>query len=298
MNKEDIKELLMKERGVSVEVLDDETPFDFKCDQCGKCCTNSTIESILYKPYDLYKIAKGLKVNILEVIKNNAEIYIGDSSGFPIARMVGKLNFEQGGLTMVCPFRKTVGDKHLCGIHEFKPGACKLFPLGRLSAFNKEKGGDPDIIYFMQEVTCGTKGELHTIKDWVGDTEYESKTLNLESEAVRTINDIVDLRKLKELATSYEECRGVVEAYYNAIFSTYYTNFDTKEGSRDFLVQFKENIESMTRMTKVLAYTLITHYQDEGATDFIKREVVSKTFKHSEMDFIEKMNMATEIFNQ
>lgn len=299
MDNKDIKEVLLKERGINVEIIGKNDTFDFKCDKCGKCCTKNTIETILFKPYDIYKLAKGLNKNPLELAMKHGDIYIGEGSGFPIVRMEWKMSITGNGIEIVCPFRESLPDgKNICGVHGFKPGSCKLFPLGRISAYDESKKDKAELIYFVQEVSCGEKGELHTIEDWVGNTDYDAKVLHFESDSMRTINDIVSLPDLRNLAQKFPSIRKTADAYYNALFATYYTNFDLSDDADDFLDQAKANLRSIILSTKALAYTLITSAYDEEVIRYIKNNVVSKTFETDHAKFIIKMNKAHEEFER
>lgn len=128
ITEKELKKALKEMRGIDVELLRKDSSFRFECDMCGKCCTSSTIDSILFKPYDIYKIAKGLNIKTEEVLDKYAEFYIGGQSGFPIIRMLSNNNGK-------CYFLKKAGNKALCGINDFKPGSCSLYPLGNLIAY-------------------------------------------------------------------------------------------------------------------------------------------------------------------
>ena len=60
-------------------------PFQFHCDQCGKCCIHR--DDILLNPRDLYKMAKFLKLTMEGIVARYCEVYIGDSSRFPVVRI-------------------------------------------------------------------------------------------------------------------------------------------------------------------------------------------------------------------
>ena len=97
--------------------LDD--TFRFRCTMCGKCCRNR--EDILLNPFDLYRLAKGLGIAPEEVVDKYCDVYIGNSSRFPIVRL------NSVGVDKRCPFLE--GNR--CSVHHVKPTVCALFPLGR-----------------------------------------------------------------------------------------------------------------------------------------------------------------------
>lgn len=291
MNSEELKEVLKKERGISIDVIGDNDTFDFKCDQCGRCCTGGTIETILFKPYDIYKLSKGLNKNPIDIVNSYGDLYIGEGSGFPIVRLDGKLTFDfQEGPLMVCPFREELDDgRKICGVHNFKPGSCRLFPLGRVSAHNKETGKPEGVHYFLQEVNCGEKGEIHTIKDWIGDPKNEEEILIEESNIISGICDYINLPELRDLAIEYPQTRKSIEAIHSAIFGMYYVNYKLDE---DFLTQFKYNGEKIKEMCKGFAYSLLrTLAEDTKVGKHVRSKVIAKDFEANNSEYIKKMDI-------
>ena len=67
-----------------------------------------------------------------------------------------------------CPFLDKNGR---CGIHEIRPGFCRLFPLGRYY-----RDEDRSFRYFVQKGEC-TKGGSSMVKvcDWIGVPEEEKE---------------------------------------------------------------------------------------------------------------------------
>ena len=190
ITEKELKKALKEMRGIDVELLKKDSSFRFECDMCGKCCTSSTIDSILFKPYDIYKIAKGLNIKTAEVLDKYAEFYIGGQSGFPIIRMLSNNNGK-------CHFLKKYGNTALCGINDFKPGSCSLYPLGRSVTTNKnanENKDEKEIVYFLQDVNCGFKNKQNTVDSWLGiHREYEEFTLKNEAYMFNKILKMIDL---------------------------------------------------------------------------------------------------------
>ncbi|MFZ1887512.1 MAG: YkgJ family cysteine cluster protein [Candidatus Binataceae bacterium] len=84
------------------------TPFSYDCKACGKCCRDKVIA---LAPYDLLKIARAAGVSTREAIAR-----------FTLRRG-SILKFDaEGACTMLEGVR--------CGIHEGRPLACRLYPLG------------------------------------------------------------------------------------------------------------------------------------------------------------------------
>ena len=250
ITEKELKKALKEMRGIDVELLRKDSSFRFECDMCGKCCTSSTIDSILFKPYDIYKIAKGLNIKTEEVLDKYAEFYIGGQSGFPIIRMLSNNNGK-------CHFLKKAGNKALCGINDFKPGSCSLYPLGRAVITNKnanENKDEKEVIYFLQDVNCGFKNKQNTVDSWLGlHREYEEFVLKNEAYMFNKISKMIDLQELNLLFNSNSSMNDIISIYYNVLLNLYYLSYNT---DIDFKTQFIKNTECILDVTNELAITL------------------------------------------
>lgn len=113
----------------------------------------------------LFRIARFLGLPPGEIVKRYCEGYIGSDSHISVIRLKPK------PYRRTCPFLGPEG----CSIHAAKPTVCALFPLGRAYIYPKDK-----LVYFCQDVSCGTKTETHTVREWLAEfgREYEdSNTL-------------------------------------------------------------------------------------------------------------------------
>lgn len=250
ITEKELKKALKEMRGIDVELLRKDSSFRFECDMCGKCCTSSTIDSILFKPYDIYKIAKGLNIKTEEVLDKYAEFYIGGQSGFPIIRMLSNKNG-------ICHFLKKAGNKSLCGINDFKPGSCSLYPLGRAIVTNKntnENKDEQEVIYFLQDVNCGFKNKQNTVDSWLGlHREYEEFVLKNEAYMFNKISKMIDLQELNLLFNSCKSMNKIISKYYSALLNLYYLNYNT---DIDFKTQLIKNTEKILDSTNALAISL------------------------------------------
>ena len=250
ITEKELKKALKEMRGIDVELLRKDSSFRFECDMCGKCCTSSTIDSILFKPYDIYKIAKGLNIKTEEVLDKYAEFYIGGQSGFPIIRMLSNNNGK-------CYFLKKAGNKALCGVNDFKPGSCSLYPLGRSVTTNKnanENKDEKEIVYFLQDVNCGFKNKQNTVDSWLGlHREYEEFVLKNEAYMFNKISKMIDLQELNLLFNSNSSMNKIISRYYNALLNLYYLNYNT---DIDFKTQLIKNTEKILDSTNALAISL------------------------------------------
>ena len=253
ITEKELKKALKEMRGIDVELLRKDSSFRFECDMCGKCCTSSTIDSILFKPYDIYKIAKGLNIKTEEVLDKYAEFYIGGQSGFPIIRMLSNKNGK-------CYFLKKAGNKSLCGINDFKPGSCSLYPLGRAIVTNKntnENKDEQEIMYFLQDVKCGLKNKQNTVDSWLGlHREYEEFVLKNEAYMFNKISKMIDLQELNLLFNSSSSMNKIISRYYSALLNLYYLNYNTDINFKTQLIKNTEKILDITNAFVVFLYLI------------------------------------------
>lgn len=108
------------------------------CNDCAGChsCCEDMGESILLDPLDIYQLERGLGVSFEQLLKDKIELRIVDGMIIP--------NLKMSDVTNCCVFLNGEGR---CSIHSFRPGICKLFPLGRVYEDNK-------LMYFLQLDGC------------------------------------------------------------------------------------------------------------------------------------------------
>lgn len=162
----DIRALL--KQGSSLEeleqsLLDLDSEFDFKCRHCGKCCKNQ--DTVLFTARDIYNIAKKLGKTTEHVIQECGEVSIGYSSRIPLVHMVPI------GPQRRCPLLR---DDGRCSVHDCKPTACALFPVGRVASIegvldkNMEVTKDcVKVRYVLNDFNCGSAKRHNTIRSWL-----------------------------------------------------------------------------------------------------------------------------------
>ena len=89
------------------------------CEGCSACCKGMG-NSVVLDPYDVWRLTRGLGVTFSEMIGKQIMLSVVDGLILP------SLNMENQ--TGACPFLNGEGR---CSIHAFRPGICRLFPLGR-----------------------------------------------------------------------------------------------------------------------------------------------------------------------
>ncbi len=89
------------------------------CKGCAACCRGMG-NTILLDPLDICRLTGNLNQSFEELLAGKLELNIVDGVILPNLKMVGPDEH--------CPF---LSDAGRCEIHSFRPGICRLFPLGR-----------------------------------------------------------------------------------------------------------------------------------------------------------------------
>lgn len=121
------------------------------CNDCMGChdCCQGMGESIVLDPYDIWQLETHLHLALPELIQDKIELHVTDGLILPHMKMQG--NLER------CVF---LNEKGRCNIHPFRPGLCRLFPLGR----NYEEGR---LSYFLLEDACPNGNMKVKVKKWL-----------------------------------------------------------------------------------------------------------------------------------
>ena len=119
------------------------------CEGCSDCCRGMGA-SIILDPIDVWRFQTGIKRDFRSLLEKEAELGMADGLILP------NLKMDPG--TDACMF---LDEKGRCSVHAFRPGLCRLFPLGR---YYQENG----FSYFLQIHECGKKdrGKIK-IKKWL-----------------------------------------------------------------------------------------------------------------------------------
>ena len=128
------------------------------CHGCSDCC-RQTGDTIILDPYDMYLLTKGTGKVFTDMIEKEIEIRLVDGLILPNLMQHHEENgSENPGSDDRCPFLSAEGR---CSIRAFRPGFCRLFPLGRCY------DGD-DFQYILQKDECSRTNRYPVrVRDWL-----------------------------------------------------------------------------------------------------------------------------------
>lgn len=149
------------------------------CEGCSACCQN--MEAVVLDPLDIANLCQGLGKTFEELMGSAIELKLVDGVILPHLKMTGE---EE-----TCSFLDQNGR---CSVHSFRPGICRLFPLGR---YYSEEG----LRYFLQVHECRKEDRSKIkVKKWLGIPDlasYEKYILQWHAflqtceEAMETLDD-------------------------------------------------------------------------------------------------------------
>lgn len=185
------------------------------CDGCSKCCQGMG-NSIVLDPLDTYRLSCGLKKPLADFLGEAVELNVVDGVILPNLRMAGD--------SEACSFLNAQGR---CSIHAFRPGICRLFPLGRYYENGSFK-------YFLQTGECTAK--VHSkikVSKWI-----DTPDLARNQEFVNTWHYL--LNQVEELLNDNEDDAFRKNLNMFLLNTFYLSPYDTE---RDFYEQFAERLE-------------------------------------------------------
>ena len=162
-----------------------------ECEGCSACCKGMG-NSVVLDPYDVWRLERGLGIPLAQMIGVQVMLSVVDGLILP------SLNMESASGT--CPFLNEAGR---CSIHAFRPGICRLFPLGRYYH------GD-GFSYVLMTGECRKENRSKVkIEKWLGEPDlkaYEQFVLKWkknQEEARQNMEDF--LQKAQSAAKEGEE---------------------------------------------------------------------------------------------
>ncbi len=183
------------------------------CPDCFRCCVGMG-NSVVLDPFDIYRLQSGEGRTLAEFLSEGSiELNVVDGLVLPNLRMSG--SGER------CSF---LSENGRCGIHESRPGICRLFPLGRYY----ENG---DFRYFLQTGECSrTDRSKVKVSRWI-DTPDPGRYHDFLCRWHYYLN------ALEERVLGVEDSEASKRLNLSMLQCFYLTPYDT---ARSFYEQFEE----------------------------------------------------------
>ena len=119
------------------------------CKGCSACCRGMGT-SIVLDPLDIHRLTSGIKLPFEALLATSIELNLVDGLILPNLKMTGN--------TDACSF---LDENGRCSVHSFRPGFCRLFPLGRFYE-------DDSFQYFLQIHECPYPGKTKVkVSKWI-----------------------------------------------------------------------------------------------------------------------------------
>lgn len=191
------------------------------CQGCSACCHNMGT-SIVLDPLDVHRLCAGLGISFEQLLSTSLELNTVDGIILP--------NLKMSGTQESCTF---LDENGRCSIHSFRPGICRIFPLGRYYE-------NDSFQYFLQIHECPKPARTKVkVRKWI-DTE------NIAQYEKFICNWHYYLKHLQDYALSCTDTSKLKTISMYILQNFYLLPFSSEE---DFYVQF------YTRLEKAMAYT-------------------------------------------
>ena len=193
------------------------------CKGCSACCQGMG-ESIVLDPLDVYRLTTGLGVSFEALLGSKLELNVFDGMILPHLKMAGEKE--------ACAFLNAEGR---CSIHPYRPGICRLFPLGRIYI-------DEGFKYFLQIHECKNENRTKVkVKKWI-----DTPDLKQNDEFIMLWHDFVAEMQERLMNAGDEALFKKVNMYLLQSF------FMEPYQEEDFYKQFKERLEKCKSVVNML----------------------------------------------
>jgi len=253
IGQEEFSEEIEKATGKSVE------EFNFTCQKCGLCCSNSTF--IPLSPMDIWWMKKRFNKTTDEIISEGMiKIVLEEETKLPRAFInLHKVKSEDQTF-LVCPFVVAFNfntgrndkcpcgsgkkfknccvekDKHImCSMWDDRPATCRMYPMAYIVYWDNENSNYEGKFHLLKEHHCkgsmfNEYGEKHTIAEWVKQDDKLQGALDFNLKLAYYLKDV--------RAESYE--KGRIEHKHINILANILYNFDSVLDQRLIILSDKE----------------------------------------------------------
>lgn len=185
------------------------------CEGCHSCCEDMG-DSIILDPLDVYLLQKNLETSVEALVEKKIELRMVDGLILP--------NMMMDERTNCCVF---LSEEGRCSIHAFRPGICRLFPLGRIYE-------EDSLSYFLQREGCIKPNRSKVkVSKWLDTPELKRNQ--------RYLIDWHSFRKQMEEVIADTEDEKMVKTITMFLLNTFF--IQPYDVNRDFYEQFYMRLE-------------------------------------------------------
>ncbi|MDF2472714.1 MAG: hypothetical protein K0R21_496 [Anaerocolumna sp.] len=191
------------------------------CKGCFACCRGMG-NSIILDPLDIYQLLMNLNKTFEELMIEKIELNMVDGIILP--------NLKMSGLDERCSFLNNEGR---CSIHAFRPGFCRLFPLGRVYE-------DRDFKYFLQVNECKYENKTKIkVQKWINTPDIK-KNEQFVRDWHYLLKDFQNiLKSIQDDNQRKEICMYILKNFYLYPY----------DRNTDFYLQLKERLSAAKDFT-------------------------------------------------
>lgn len=198
------------------------------CAGCSSCCQGMGT-SIILDPYDMYSMEKGMGITFEGLMGDKIELNVVDGIIQPNLKMQ-----EKGDC---CAF---LSEEGRCTIHAFRPGFCRMFPMGRIYE-------EDSFRYFLQIHECPYPNKTKVkVKKWL-----EIPELGKYETYIKDWHYF--LKEVQEIIKRTQNDAIIKSLNMYLLNQFYVKSYDTteeKESGTDFYQQFYERLREAREIVK------------------------------------------------
>ena len=151
------------------------SPDDFVmigCHDCAGCsdCCRQTGDTIILDPWDMYMLSKGTGKVFTDMIEKEIEIRLVDGLILPNLMQHHESSDAQDAQKKESPYDHCafLSEEGRCLIHAWRPGLCRLYPMGRCYEGDQFR-------YILQKDECSRQNRYPVkLRDWLEIPDLES----------------------------------------------------------------------------------------------------------------------------
>jgi len=141
----------------------DGSRFTFACHRDMPCFTRCCAKlNLVLTPYDVLRLKQRLKLPAWDFLKQYSVSSVDKTFGVPVIRL--RMNDDAD---KSCPFVGPTG----CAVYEDRPGACRIYPLGRAASKIQDGRRTGEYYFMVKEPHCLGFGQDRRweIGEWIAD---------------------------------------------------------------------------------------------------------------------------------